>query len=101
MSKGIKTILIIVLISAATLVCILGLEYIDLLKQLRSAEIDLSESRDRWNTIAAEKEMLQDDLKTLRSDLKEAQLSLEEYETLKEEISSLRQQIDNSRSPGE
>ena len=101
-SKALMLLLCIVLLSAITLSCVLFLHYSNLGIQLESTRSELSVSRTAWETTAAEKEALQEDLTTLKNDLKEAELSLSEAQersgTLKEDIDTLNQEISDLKT---
>ena len=97
MNKHIRIILYVVMLSAILIIITGIMNFRSLNSQLQESERLLSESRTRWESIAAEKEEIQADLKTKKNDLKEAELSLSESQDrsakLKEEIEILRQEI--------
>jgi len=86
--------------------CLLA-DYARLDAGVREKRLELAESRQTWEDIAAEKESLQKELKGVRDDLKEAELSLSEsaeraeqlrqdIAALEGDIASLRQQLTSS-----
>ena len=97
MSKTQKLILWIVLAAAVLVMVFCTLNYLNLKGRLRETSLQLSDSRVTWEGIAAEKEALQEDLKTIKNELKEAELSLEEAQTraeeIREEIKTLQDEI--------
>ena len=98
MTNRLKMILCLVMAAAVTLVLICLFQYLNMGKDLRLREKQLSESRASWEKIAEEKEALQTDLKKMMEDLMEAELSYSEYSEkiikLQEENESLRNEID-------
>ena len=102
MSKQLRWILCIVMAAAVTLIAVCSASFLDLGRQLHDCEDQLAASRESWENTAAEKEVLQADLKTLRETLKEASLSLSEAteraEELKADISSLQKEIDGLKT---
>ena len=98
MTNRLKMILCRVMAAAVTLVLICLFQYLNMGKDLRLREKQLSESRASWEKIAEEKEALQTDLKKMMEDLMEAELSYSEYSEkiikLQEENESLRNEID-------
>ena len=98
MNNQLKIILCLVMAAALALITVCGLNYLRLTKELRSSEQQLAESRETWETIAAEKEALQDDLRAKQKELKEAKLTLDETteraSELKAEIEQLRKDIE-------
>ena len=96
-NKTVKLFCCVALLAALALICVLFLHYRDLGVQLRNTQTLLSESRNSWETTAAEKEALQDQKKALENDLKEAKLSLSEAQEktkkVREEIDSLTNEI--------
>lgn len=97
MNKKLRLILCLVLVFAVLVMIFCSVNYIDLNRQLRNTRDQLADSQKKWEGIAAEKELLQQDLKTLRNELKEAKLSLTESEEsmdkLKAEIDTLQKDI--------
>ena len=96
MKKGWKLLLPAVLLAAVLTAAL----YADLLRDrgtLRVLTDQLEESRTAWETTAAEKEKLQEELKTVQEDLKEAKLTLRESteraEKLREEIDQLQTEL--------
>ena len=100
--KTMKFLLCLALLAALSLICVLFFHYRDLGYSFQDTQAQLSASRNTWETTAAEKEALQEDLKTLKNELKEAKLSLQEAqersETLKADIETLNQEILELRS---
>lgn len=103
-NKMVKLFCCAALLAALALVCVLFLHYRDLGAQLKTTQSLLSESRNTWETVAAEKENLQAQKKSLENDLKEAKLSLseaqekakkvrEDIDTLTQEIADLKQKL--------
>ena len=97
MSKTQKLILWIVLAAAVLVMAFCSINYLNLKSRLRETGQQLSDSRVTWEGLAAEKEALQEDLKTIKNELKEAELSLEEAQTradeIREEIKTLQEEI--------
>ena len=102
MSKGLRIFLLAVLAASVFLVYHSFQNYQQLNRRLRADELTLSESRSSWETIAAEKEALQDELKLLKNELKEQELTLEESTgraaELQQEIDQLKTDIDTLRN---
>jgi len=105
MSKSTKVILCLVLVAALATMTVLFLRYRSGSQTLSALNAQLAESRNTWETLAAEKEALQKELKSVTNDLKEAQLSLQEatdratelrsqIETLQQEIAQLEENAD-------
>lgn len=98
MNKRLNILLCLVMAAAVTLMLICLLQYLNLGKDLRLQEKQLSESRASWEKIAEEKETLQAELKKIKEDLKEAELSYSEFTEkitkLTEENESLQKEID-------
>lgn len=92
-----KACLILTALTAMLSMAFLLQDHLQMRRQLSETSRLLSESRNNWETTAAEKETLQDNLKKLESDLREAELSLTEYQekggTLTEEIELLENEI--------
>ena len=102
MSKSLKAILCCVMAAALALMLFCSLHYLSLGRELGSVRKQLTESRETWENIAAEKESLQEELKEVRKKLNIANLELEqstadadeikaEIELLREEINTLKQ----------
>ena len=102
MNKPLRITVCIVMAAALALMGFCTLNYLNLGKELRSCEAQLAESRTTWETIAAEKEALQTDLKAKQKELSIARLELDsatedakkiraEIETLRTEIETLKQ----------
>lgn len=102
MSKSMKLWLCIVMIAAIALMSVCMADYLSLSRNLRTVQVQLSESRAVWEQIAADKEELQKELKSKKNELKEAQLSLseanEKAEELKTEIETLKKEIEVLKS---
>lgn len=92
------------LAAAIVVMAVLTLHYVDLGRSYNEKNAELQESRETWESIAAEKEALQEELSKLQSDLREADLSYSEarersvtlqadIDELNAEISSLHDQI--------
>ena len=96
-NKTVKLFCCVALLAVLALVCVLFLHYRDLGAQLKTTQSLLTESRNTWETIAAEKEALQDQKKALENDLKEAKLSLteaqEKAKKARDDIDTLTQEI--------
>ena len=88
MNKKLRLILCLVLAFAVLVMIICSVNYISLTKQLAGVRNQVTESQKTWEGIAAEKEALQQDLKTLQNELREAKLSLSESEESSEKIKS-------------
>lgn len=75
----------------------LGMRYLGAGKKLRETNDALEQSRGVWQSVAEEKEALQDQVAQLQSDLKEATLSLDESRekiiTLTEDVEQLNKEI--------
>ncbi len=97
MNKKLRLILCLVLVFAVLVMVFCSVNYIDLNSQLHITRDQLADSQKKWEGIAAEKELLQQDLKTLKNELKEANLSLteseESVEKIKSEIETLQKEI--------
>ncbi len=100
-TKNERLVLCIVLVLACTLTGVLYTSLFSSRQDLQRRQSALTESRSRWEAIAAEKEELQAELKTVTNNLREARLSRSEAEAraaelnadiqaLKEEISAYR-----------
>ena len=76
MTKQLKPVIIIIMLTAILLIifCVSG--YISLGQELRSLHAQLDESMESWQKTAADKETLQVDLKARQKDLNIAQLSI-------------------------
>ena len=102
MNKHLKITVIAVMAAALALILFCTLNYMNLGKELRSCEERLAESRAKWESIAAEKEALQDDLKAKQKELNIAQLELDnltgDAEKLKAEIELLRTDIETLKN---
>ena len=98
MTKSLRYLMLLIVAAAAAVILVLGANWLNLGKLLRETTALLSESRNNWETIASEKEELQDQLQTLKDELKEANLTLTEAEeravTLSGEIEQLQKDID-------
>ena len=101
MNKQLKAIICIVMIAAIVLIVLCGMNYAVLGKEFHSLSLQLSESREKWETIAAEKEALQIDLNEKQKKLKSTQRTLEdktnEAEEIRSEIENLRSQIETMK----
>ena len=86
MNKKLRLILCFVLAFAVLVMIFCSVNYISLNKELMNISNQVEDSQKTWKEIAAEKEMLQQDLKTLKNELKEAKLSLTESEESREKI---------------
>ena len=106
MSKAMKLLLSLVIVTALCLTAVLALRYRSAGQRLLVLNQELAVSRARWEGIAEEKEALQADLKAVTDDLKEARLTLEEstaraaeleedIATLEQEIAALKSQLHN------
>ncbi len=106
MSKSVKGYCIAVLIAAAAAACFMGNHLRTSEASVRSLRTALSESRRTWESVAAEKEALQDELRQVTNAVKDAKLTLDEstgraqelrqdIAALTEEISALRQKLDH------
>ena len=97
MNKGVKAFCTLVMAAAFVLTVWLAASCIRTADDLSAAEKELMLSRENWETIAAEKEALQEELSDVSGSLREAQLTLTESETrsleLQEEISQLNSDI--------
>lgn len=102
MNKHLKLFLYAAMLSAILMMGVCAANYIDLGTQLRSTDARLSESRNSWQSIAAEKEALQEELEAKQSDLKEAKKTLSEAteraKVIRAEIESLHKEIDLLKS---
>ena len=98
MSKSLKAILCFVMASALALMVFCFLHYLSLGRELGSFRQQLAESRETWEKTAAEKEVLQDELKEVRKKLNIANLELEQStadaDEIKAEIEQLREEIE-------
>ena len=98
MNKWLKYFLLAAIAAALTLICVCTADYLSLGRQLRDYETRLADSRNTWETIAAEKELLQEDLKAGKKALRETELKLKESteraEELKAEIEQLKNDIE-------
>lgn len=101
-NRTIKIFCCVALAAALALISVLFLHYRDLGAQMKTTQSLLSDSRNTWETTAAEKEALQDQKKALENDLKEAKLSLSEAQekakTVKENIDTLNKEIQELKS---
>ncbi len=97
MSKGLKSILILILLFALCVTVMLTRGILADRKTFREKQEELEVSRATWEKIAEEKEALQDELQEARDALKEAKLTLQEKkaraEELRAEIETLKQEI--------
>lgn len=97
MNKKLCLILCFVLAFALLAMIFCSVNYLSLNKQLMNIRDQVADSQKTWEGIAAEKELLQQDLKTLKNELKEANLSLteseESAEKLKADIETLQKEI--------
>ena len=97
MNKKLCLILCFVLAFALLVMIFCSVNYLSLNKQLMNVRDQVADSQKTWEGIAAEKELLQQDLKTLKNELKEANLSLteseESAEKLKADIETLQKEI--------
>lgn len=97
MNKKLCLILCFVLAFALLVMIFCSVNYLSLNKQLMNIRDQVADSQKTWEGIAAEKELLQQDLKTLKNELKEANLSLmeseESAEKLKADIETLQKEI--------
>jgi len=97
MNKKLRLILCFALAFAVLVMIFCSANYISLNKQLKNILDQVTDSQKTWEGIAAEKELLQQDLKTLKNELKEANLSLteseESAEKLKADIEKLQKEI--------
>ena len=97
MNKKLCLILCFVLAFALLVMIFCSVNYRSLNKQLMNIRDQVADSQKTWEGIAAEKELLQQDLKTLKNELKEANLSLteseESAEKLKADIETLQKEI--------
>ena len=98
MNKSLRITVYIVMAAALAMMIFCTLNYLNIGKELRSCEKRLAESRTAWETIAAEKESLQDDLKARQKELNIARLELdnatEDAEKIRAEIEQLRTEIE-------
>lgn len=98
MNKQMKILICVVMLVAVLLMAFCMTNWLNLGSELRSGEQQLAESREKWQSVAAEKETLQVDLKAGQKELKENQLYLEEKTAraaeLKSEIEKLREEIE-------
>lgn len=105
MSKSLKLCCVLAVIASLLLSGVLLMRSIGKKTSLTAIEGELSVSRKHWETVAAEKESLQDTLSDITSQLREAQLTIDESETraselnaevaqLETDISSLISQLD-------
>ena len=101
-NKTLKVFCCVALVTALVLICVLFLHYRDLGAQLSQTQVQLTDSRNTWESVAAEKEKLQAQKKSLESDLKEAKLSLSEAQektvSVKEDIDTLTVEIEDLKS---
>lgn len=99
MTKQLKTFIVIVMLAAVLLVSFCMYDYINLGQQLSSLHIQLDESMEKWSKTAAEKELLQVDLKAKQKELNIAQLDLDnltkDSDEIKAEIEQLRTDIES------
>ena len=97
MTKQLKPVVIIVMLTAILLIifCISG--YISLGQELRSLHAQLDESMESWQKTATDKEALQVDLKARQKELNIAQLDLDDLtkdaDEIKAEIDKLKSEI--------
>ena len=98
MNKSLKMIIFIVMLTAVAVVVLCGIDYFSLGNELRSLDRQLSESREKWEAIAAEKESLQVNLNADKKKLNQLQLTLDnklkEAEEIRAEIEQLRSDIE-------
>lgn len=103
-NKHLRFTVCIVMAAALALMVFCTLNYMNLGKELRSCEAQLAESRTKWETIAAEKEALQEDLQAKQKELNIAQLELdsatEDAAKIREEIEQLRTDIEALKQGG-
>ena len=101
-NRTMKLFCCVALVAALVLICVLFLHYRDLGTQMNITQSLLSQSRNTWESTAAEKEALQDQKKALENDLKEAKLSLTEAQdktkSVKEDIETLTREIEDLKS---
>jgi septal ring factor EnvC (AmiA/AmiB activator) len=101
-NRTIKIFCCVAIAAALALISVLFLHYQDLGAQMKTTQSLLSDSRNTWETTAAEKEALQDQKKALENDLKEAKLSLTEAQdktkSVKEDIETLTREIEDLKS---
>ncbi len=88
MNKKLCLILCFVLAFALLVMIFCSVNYLSLNKQLMNVRDQVADSQKTWEGIAAEKELLQQDLKTLKNELKEANLSLTESEESAEKLNA-------------
>lgn len=98
MNKHLRITVYIVMAAAIAMIALCSMNYINLGKKLHSFEEQLAQSRMAWETTAAEKEKLQDELKAKQKKLNIAQLELDnsnrEAETIRAEIEQLKAEIE-------
>ena len=98
MNKHVRITVYIAMAAAIALVALCSLNYVNLGKELRSYEAQLAESRMAWETTAAEKEKLQEELKAKEKELNIAKLELDssnqEAEKIRTEIGQLKAEIE-------
>lgn len=98
MTKQMKPVIMIVMLAAVLLIVFCMSDYISLGRQLSTLQTQLNESMEKWQKTAAEKELLQDDLKAKQKELNIARLELNDLakdaEEIRAEIEQLRSEID-------
>ncbi len=97
MSKWMKALLCVTIVFALSVMFVLGKNYFSSAAVIREKTAELEQSRNTWEQIAAEKEALQAELKTVNEQLREAELTrseaLENAEKLQGDIGILEQEI--------
>ena len=97
MKKTLLFYLILCFAAAVALGAVLSIDYSGHASYLRSLQNDLSVSRTKWESIAAEKESLQEEYSEVSDAVREAELTIEEENArskqLSEEISGLEADI--------
>ncbi len=88
MSKSLKLCCALAVAASLILSGVLLMRSIGKRTALSAIEGELSVSRKHWETVAAEKESLQDTLSDITSQLREAQLTIEESETRASELNA-------------
>ena len=88
MSKSLKLSCALAVVASLILSGVLLMRYIGKRTALSAIEGELSSSRKHWETVAAEKESLQDTLSDIASQLREARLTIEESETRASELNA-------------
>ena len=97
MKRSLKIILCLVMLAAVALMSVSMKNYLELGNNLRELRTQLTESRNRWEGIAAEKEVLEDELYVKNLELKKTEQSMNDAvkknEELRSEIESLKKDI--------